>query len=398
MKRKRGKKENKQYVAAYRISLALLIGAVAFLIINIVRAATPNPGHPWAEVGDGIWAATGTTALRTFTFPDTNATVLTNANDVGVADGGTGTSTLLGVLIGNGTSPISGVSILTASNGGTGNGFTSFTGPATSIKTFTLPNATSTILTDNAAVTLAQGGTGQSLVASNGGIFYSGSTSSLILAGTATAGQILRSGASTAPTWSTATYPSTAGTAGNQLISDGTNWVSQIPPTGVTFITRPPLATGAIAAVAVNSQTVRNVGVFQLSERITINQITFNAVATTTPGTIKICIYNEDGTVKVLDATSTSVVAGTANNNVTISPAVTLDPDKYYVAIGCATACNDTINTWTTTAAGWINGVSTPSGKRIYEGQVTHASGKCDSTLGTITGSNSKVPVLRLDN
>lgn len=41
-----------------------------------------------------------------------------------------------------------------------GNGFMNFTGPTTSTKTFTLPNASSTILTTNAAVTVAQGGTG----------------------------------------------------------------------------------------------------------------------------------------------------------------------------------------------------------------------------------------------
>ena len=41
-----------------------------------------------------------------------------------------------------------------------GNGFTAFTGPATSTKTFSLPNASATILTTNAAVTIGQGGTG----------------------------------------------------------------------------------------------------------------------------------------------------------------------------------------------------------------------------------------------
>ncbi len=51
--------------------------------------------------------------------------------------------------------------IITSAYGGTGNGFTKFTGPTTSEKTFTLPNASATILTSNAAVTIAQGGTGQ---------------------------------------------------------------------------------------------------------------------------------------------------------------------------------------------------------------------------------------------
>lgn len=50
--------------------------------------------------------------------------------------------------------------ILTSDKGGTANGFTKFSGPSASEKTFALPNASATILTTNAAVTAAQGGTG----------------------------------------------------------------------------------------------------------------------------------------------------------------------------------------------------------------------------------------------
>jgi hypothetical protein len=50
--------------------------------------------------------------------------------------------------------------IIASTYGGTGNGFAKLSGPFGTEKTFTLPNATSTILTDNAAVTVAQGGTG----------------------------------------------------------------------------------------------------------------------------------------------------------------------------------------------------------------------------------------------
>jgi hypothetical protein len=63
---------------------------------------------------------------------------------------------------------------------------------------------------------LANGGTNASLTASNGGIFYSSATAGAILAGTATARQVLLSGATAAPTWSTATYPTT--TTINQLL------------------------------------------------------------------------------------------------------------------------------------------------------------------------------------
>lgn len=92
--------------------------------------------------------------------------------------------------------------------------------------TVALLAATSLTLGWTGQLGLTRGGTAASLTASNGGIVYSTASALAILAGTATAGQIIRSGASTTPSWSTATYPATAGTAQNILTSDGTNWVS----------------------------------------------------------------------------------------------------------------------------------------------------------------------------
>lgn len=93
--------------------------------------------------------------------------------------------------------------------------------------TTALINATSLTLGWTGQLGLTRGGSNASLTASNGGIVYSTASAMAILAGTATAGQMLRSGASGAPSWSTATYPATAGTTGNFLKSDGTNWSSQ---------------------------------------------------------------------------------------------------------------------------------------------------------------------------
>lgn len=49
--------------------------------------------------------------------------------------------------------------IIASTYGGTGNGFSKLSGATTTEKTYTLPDATCTILTNNAAVTVAQGGT-----------------------------------------------------------------------------------------------------------------------------------------------------------------------------------------------------------------------------------------------
>lgn len=69
---------------------------------------------------------------------------------------------------------------------------------------------------------LSAGGTNANLTASNGGIFYSTGSAAAILAGTATAGQIPLSGASSAPSWSTTTYPATA-PAGSLLNASALN-------------------------------------------------------------------------------------------------------------------------------------------------------------------------------
>lgn len=58
-------------------------------------------------------------------------------------------------------------------------------------------------------LTLALGGTSAALTANNGGIFYSTASAGAILSGTATANQLLFSGSSTTPAWSTSTYPAT---------------------------------------------------------------------------------------------------------------------------------------------------------------------------------------------
>jgi len=79
-------------------------------------------------------------------------------------------------------------------------------------------------------VALTNGGTNASLTASNGGIFYSTASAGAILAGTATANKMLLSGATTTPSWSTSTIPTSAGATANKvLLSDGANYVLSTP-------------------------------------------------------------------------------------------------------------------------------------------------------------------------
>jgi len=93
---------------------------------------------------------------------------------------------------------------------------TNVTATLTGSPTTALLRATLITLGWTGQLSLARGGSNASLVASNGGIIYSDASAMAVLAGTATAGQMLRSGTSAAPSWSTATWPAT--TTINQIL------------------------------------------------------------------------------------------------------------------------------------------------------------------------------------
>lgn len=102
---------------------------------------------------------------------------------------------------------------------------------------------------------LNHGGTNAALTASNGGIFYSTATAGAILAGTATANQILMSQSSTAPIWSTATYPAT--TVINQILySSATNTVTGLSSANSAHLVTTSMGIPVMTATMTNGQVV----------------------------------------------------------------------------------------------------------------------------------------------
>jgi hypothetical protein len=104
--------------------------------------------------------STVATGTAPFTVASTTQVANLNAATAGSA-GSAATLTTARAIYGNNFDGSAALTQIIASTyGGTGNGFTKFSGPTTTERTFTLPDATATILTSNAAVTPAQGGTG----------------------------------------------------------------------------------------------------------------------------------------------------------------------------------------------------------------------------------------------
>lgn len=150
-----------------------------------------------AALGTGILKSTTTTGALTIAVAGDFPTL--NQNTTGSAATLTTSRSIHGGTF-NGSADVT--NIIASTYGGTGNGFTKFTGATATEKTYTLPDANATILTTNAAVTVAQGGTGKTSF---------------------TIGTLLVGNGTSAPTELTGV------TTGNVVTWSGTAWVSQAP-------------------------------------------------------------------------------------------------------------------------------------------------------------------------
>jgi len=163
--------------------------------LSIATEGTDYSGGTSGLVTGILKSTTGTGALSIAVAADFP---ILNQNTTGSAATLTTPRNIHGGIF-NGSADVT--NIINSNFGGTGNGFTKFTGPNTTEKTFTLPNANAFILTDNAAVTAPQGGTGITSYVI-GDILYANSSTSLSrLADIAVGNVLLSGGVSTAPSY-----------------------------------------------------------------------------------------------------------------------------------------------------------------------------------------------------
>jgi hypothetical protein len=341
--------------------------------------AVPTSGDVVVDIASTYVGQTSITTLGTI------STGTWRGATVGSAWGGTGFSTyaigdiiyssstnVLSKLAGNTTSGIqylaqTGTGVVSAAPAWTTISGGDITGAAltetddTNV-TLTLGGSPSTALLRAASLTLGwtgqlaltRGGTNASLTASNGGIVYSTVSALAILAGTATAGQVLLSGASTTPSWSTPTYPSASGSAGKILRSNGTNNVYSTSTfadtyaastllysngantvTGLATSNKSVLTTGAtgvpvLTAIATDGQIIigstagapsaatltagSGVTITNAGNSITIAATGSGGTVTSVSGTAN-QINSTGGTTPVLTLSSTTIFPGTVTLN-----------------------------------------------------------------------------------
>jgi hypothetical protein len=150
---------------------------------------------------------------------------------------------------------------------------------------------------------VANGGTGQSSALVQGGVMYGASSTATGVTAAGSAGQVLRSAGTGAPTWSSAAYPASAGAAGNILRSDGTNFVS-------TPVTHNQSTTGV--ARTVNTTTVRMMGY-----GTTITPVRSGTLLIMVSGDLNHPAAAEGGQIQIAYGTGTAPVNGATQTGIT---------------------------------------------------------------------------------
>lgn len=264
-----------------------------------------------------------------------------------------------------------------------------------------LATATTAVLTTSSGVpiwasqlSLTLGGTNASLTASNGGIFYSTASAGAILAGTATAGQHLQSGASAAPSWTTATFPSTATSAGTILRSDGTNWVASTATFANTYAastilysnganTVTGLATANSAVLVTNSSGVPAWSGTMTNGQLIIGSTTATPTAATLTAGTGITITN--GAASITIATTGggmgwTTVSGTSQSAAVNNGYITNNAGAVTVTLPTTFAIGDVVIVKGLGAGGWVLAAGTATTVRLGS-SVT-------SSAGSLTSAN----------
>jgi hypothetical protein len=198
--------------------------------ISSTGGATPVIDIDAAYVGQTSITTVGTVAAGIW-----------NATTIAVNKGGTGVTTLTGVLTGNGTGNVTGNAITQYGVviGGASNAVASTAvgsagqllrsggagvNPAYTTSTYPTTNAVSTLLYASSANVM-----GALATANNGVLVTSNTGVPSVLGAPAATGRILQSNAAAAPSFSTATYPSATAGTGKILYDNGTNFVTSVP-------------------------------------------------------------------------------------------------------------------------------------------------------------------------
>ena len=198
-------------------------------------------------------------------------------------------------------------------------------------------------------------------------VLVGGSANTVVSVGPGTAGQILQSGgASSDPAYSTAVYPSTAGSSGNILTSDGTNFVSSANTNKIILIQSQTASASASLTFSTNTSLYSQILVTFYGIQPATNAATFTMQMSNNGGStwvttgyntgVNVYAYNS-ATGTNLNSTSAYIITG---GQVSGSANSTTNGQFYIfnANVGAQSYTNGSCVYWDSTGANAFNAVS----------------------------------------
>ena len=353
-------------------------GTVA--IANGGTGLTSTPTNGQLNIGNGTGftrsTLTGTTSQVTVTNASGSITLSLPSTINVNTSGSAATLTTTRAIYGNNFDGSAALTQIIASTyGGTGNGFTKFSGATTAERTYTLPDATTTILTTNAAVTVGQGGTGQTSY-TDGQLLIGNTTGNTLTKATLTAGTgiSITNGSGSISIASTATGTGTVTSVAATVPAFLSITGSPITTTGTLAIglsgTALPVANGGTGAT-----TLDGAGIVTKTDTQTLTNKTLTApVISSIVNTGTLTLPTATGTLAL-----TSNIVGIQPISASVSAsALTISASALSLDFRSSTLGSGTVTT--------VSG--TPANLVISSG----------STLGTVSAQQSRIVVIAMNN
>ena len=175
---------------------------------------------------------------------------------------------------------------------------------------------------------------------------------------------------------------------------------------GASCLTIIPLPNGGtintIGSISVTTNTTAYISQVSIPYSITVNKISFGVGSVTTPDTIDLTLYSENGQTRLFSVTSATV---SASSIITVSvPSVSLTPGIYYIMANANNTVSCQLYDWedatTPFSALGVNILGDVASEPIMRGTLTITAGTPPATITptAITEGNEGTLIFRLDN
>lgn len=198
------------------------------------------------------------------------------------------------------------------------------------------------------------------------------------------------------------TLPAADGSSGQFLSTNASGTLSWATAGGgaATVLTLMPtcnqVPAGGDATKAIVTSTTGHLGQINVTQKIVVNQVTFDVSVAAVAGTAKVVLYSEDGQTQIFSVT-TATISGAGVVSTAVS-SVTVNPGIYYLYIMPVSTASFTCYIWGTNTTSRAD-FTALSGKAVMEGTLTVTADTPPTTFtpSSITSAALNTLLVRLD-